>query len=103
MGFFCGIFPRPELPMLRLAAVILAVLAGLAAGGSAGAEPRTALVIGNAAYPDAPLANPVADATAVAAALEAGGFEVAAVLDADQATMDRAIAAFGERLRARGG
>ena len=39
-------------------------------------EIRTALVIGNAAYRNAPLRNPVNDAQAVAAALRGLGFEV---------------------------
>lgn len=68
--------------------------------GTAAAEPRIALVIGNAGY-DArlgPLANPVNDANAIAAALRATGFEVELVTDVDQRGMRRAISRFGERL-----
>jgi uncharacterized caspase-like protein len=59
------------------------------------AEPRTALVIGNAAYGMKPLSNPVNDATDVAAALRQSGFEVILKTDADQAGMTEAVRAFG--------
>ena len=66
--------PRLALPRLVLAAG-LAMLAAMA-GAPARAELKVALVIGNAAYPAAPLRNPVNDATAIAARLKALGFEV---------------------------
>lgn len=59
---------------------------------------HVALVIGNAAYPDAPLANPVNDATDVAQAFESLGFRVQLVTDADRATMLAAIERFGQQL-----
>ena len=59
---------------------------------------RVALVIGNGAYEDAPLRNPVNDARAIAATLEGVGFEVISALDADQRTMVRAITSFGQKL-----
>ncbi len=58
------------------------------------AQPRRALVIGNAAYADRPLANPVNDATGLAAALRRLGFDVTLHRDADKLTMERAIEAF---------
>jgi uncharacterized caspase-like protein len=61
-------------------------------------ERRTALVIGNGAYKDAPLRNPVNDARAMAAALRASGFEVALLEDASRVQMREAIRAFGIRL-----
>lgn len=82
---------------LRLA-VILVSFAAVAFG--AAAEPRTALVIGNAAYTTAPLANPLNDARDMAGALTDSGFEVTLLTDAGQRAMDEAIRAFGARLRA---
>ena len=69
------------------------------------AEERHALVIGNAAYvsPEPALRNPVNDAREIAAALKSVGFEVRVALDADHAAMRRAIRAFEDRLREKGG
>jgi hypothetical protein len=87
--------------MSRLACVILFLLSFL--GVAAQAEPRTALVIGNAAYSYGKLANAVNDANDVAAALQADGFEVILKTDADQQGMDAAVGALGEKLKAKGG
>lgn len=62
-------------------------------------ERRIALVIGNSAYPGAPLKNPVNDAKDMAAALRKLGFNVIEKTDATQKEMNRSIAQFGERLR----
>ncbi len=51
-----------------------ALLIGLI--GTAQAEPRVALVIGNSAYRDTPLANPASDARLMAETLRVLGFEV---------------------------
>jgi uncharacterized caspase-like protein len=60
------------------------------------AETRVALVIGNAAYQNAPpLANPVNDAQDVSAALKRFGFEVIDGRDLDKREMERALARFG--------
>ena len=79
------------------AAIFLLVLALTVA--PAAAEPRIALVIGNARYTAKldPLANPVNDSKVIASALRAAGFEVELVTDADRVTMHRAL----ERLRDR--
>lgn len=61
---------------------------------------RVALVIGNSAYPGAPLRNPVNDAKDMAATLRRLGFEVISKTDVTQKEMNRAIAQFGEKLRA---
>ena len=61
---------------------------------------RVALVIGNAAYPGAPLRNPVNDAKDMATTLRRLGFEVISKTDVTQKEMNRAIAQFGEKLRA---
>jgi hypothetical protein len=65
-------------------------------------QPRTALVIGNADYPEDALANPVNDATDIAEALRSLGFEVTLVLDADLREMEEALDTFNRQLN-RGG
>ncbi|HUP98103.1 MAG TPA: caspase family protein [Usitatibacter sp.] len=74
-------------------------LAALAAGVAIAAEQRLALVIGNAAYPGARLANPGNDARAVGAKLQALGFEVILKTDINQREMTRAISQFGQRMQ----
>lgn len=66
------------------------------------AEPqRIALVVGNSAYNTiTTLDNPGADANLMADTLTAEGFAVTLILDADQATLQTAIAGFGRDLRA---
>lgn len=64
------------------------------------AERRVALVIGNSAYPGAPLKNPVNDARDMASALRKLGFDVIEKSNITQKEMNRAIAQFGEKLRA---
>ena len=60
---------------------------------------RVALVVGNGAYRHtAPLANPKADAEAMAAALRRSGFEVVLGLDLDKRGMDSTIRQFSEKL-----
>ena len=63
-----------------------------------GGERRVALVVGNSAYRNSPLRNPVNDARAVAKALAATGFRVALIEDGTQATIWRAIRNFGDEL-----
>lgn len=66
--------------------------AALAAGPLHAQRPRrTALVIGNAAYETAALANPVRDAELVAGALRGIGFDVALARDLALAPMNAAI------------
>jgi len=72
--------------------------------GTAAAEPRVALVIGNSAYHgDLPaLPNPANDAKLMAKTLKGVGFDVIEAEDASQADMKTAIAAFGDKLTAAG-
>ena len=63
---------------------------------------RVALVIGNSAYKDAPLSNPVNDARAIAKALQESGFSVMTRENIDQRGMLAALREFGDRLRAGG-
>ncbi len=55
-------------------------------------------MIGNAAYPAAPLRNPVNDAKAMAARLQALGYDVALHTDVAQRDFTRAVSRFGQRL-----
>jgi len=62
------------------------------------AAPRVALVPGNSNYANAPnLANPANDAALMTQSLEAVGFEVISVIDADQAQMRRDKRKFTQR------
>jgi hypothetical protein len=63
---------------------------------------RVALVIGNSAYQDAPLANPVNDARAIVKALQESGFSVIVRENVDQRGMLGALREFGDRLRSGG-
>ena len=68
-----------------------------------GAEPRTALVIGNSAYPFATLANPANDATDIAQALRGAGFDVTLKTDTDLQNMQEAVLTFNAALKNKGG
>ena len=63
---------------------------------------RNALVIGNGAYSDAPLRNPVNDADAIANALKTCGFAVTTLTDGNLKSMEEAIDAFGVKIRGGG-
>jgi Caspase domain len=78
-------------------------IAALAVVSSVHAEPRTALIVGNAGYSWAPLKNPVNDANDVAAALRGAGFDVILKTDADQRSIQDGVRAFGDALKAKGG
>jgi hypothetical protein len=80
---------------LTLLALVLGVLLG---SSTHAAERRVALVIGNAAYPDAPLRTPVNDARLMAATLRQLGFAVTELENAAQKPMSRALVAFIEAL-----
>ena len=92
--------------VLKRVVVTMAAL-GIAAAASpaaaAATEPRIALVIGNAAYPNiGRLRSPANDAKLMARTLRDLGFEVRQWLNADQRTMKRAIVDFGARLEKAG-
>lgn len=67
-------------------------------GASADAS-RLALVIGNGAYRDAPLANPVNDGRAMAELIGQAGFTVSSLQNANRADMITAIQRFGDFVR----
>lgn len=74
----------------------------VAASPAANSAQRVALVIGNGAYKDAPLTNPVNDARAIAQALKESGFSVIIRENVDQRGMLSALREFGDLLRAGG-
>jgi len=87
-----------------LAVALAALLAGPAqaqapAADAARGEKRIALVIGNGAYPSAPLRNPARDARGMGAALREQGFEVTLLENAGQKETRRAVNEFGKKLR----
>ncbi len=89
--------------MLKSAPIAFIILITfLGSGNSAFAVQRLALVIGNSAYKNSALVNPANDATLMATTLEATGFNVTKIIDADQKTMKRALMKFGRRLRKTG-
>ncbi|MGA2081803.1 MAG: caspase family protein [Holophaga sp.] len=63
-----------------------------------GSERRVALVIGNGAYKDAPLKNPVNDARTMAKALAECGFEVTRLENARRQDMRQALRDFAARI-----
>lgn len=70
---------------------------------SASAEGRRiALIVGNSAYADSPLANPANDAVLIAETLQQVGFEVSLQTDSDQKAMKRSIQEFGATLEQAG-
>lgn len=77
-----------------LVVIFCIVLAPLASAAS-----RTALVVGNSAYPFGPLANPANDAKLIAETLKKTGFEVTIVLDANKVTLQTALIAFSRDIR----
>jgi hypothetical protein len=100
--------------MIRTLGLILGSLLALSAYAQLGrtlviepekpipSEARHALVVGNSAYINGPLRNPVNDARAMAKALSESGFSVTLVENGTQTGMQQAIRAFGDRI-AKGG
>jgi uncharacterized caspase-like protein len=89
-----------EASMLKhFTACLLGVVVLFAALTPAAAEKRVALVIGNAAYQNAPpLRNPSNDATDIAAKLRVLGFDVVEGIDLGKRDMEKRIRAFAEQL-----
>src|SRR5208337_137253 len=91
--------------MLRAAAQFLSLLFLLWGISSASAEPaRLALLIGNQNYAPkvGPLQNPLQDVALVAASLQALGFKVTVLNDADYRAMDVALKRYATELRRAG-
>jgi len=82
-----------------IAALLALLTAALLLALPAHAEKRVALVVGNSAYKQAnPLANPVNDASEIASALKASGFDVILGVDLDKRTFDTKVRDFAELL-----
>ncbi len=88
--------------MAMRAAICFLMMVFAGAAFAQDAKNRVALVIGNAAYSRAALANPVNDAKLMADRLKAQGFEVSASYDAGQREMKRTVQTFAATLRERG-
>jgi formylglycine-generating enzyme required for sulfatase activity len=85
--------------MVRVVARLLLVLAWLFAAQAALADTRVALVIGNAKYTHAgTLANPVNDASDMAAALKGAGFIVIPGYNLDKSALEKKIREFASAL-----
>jgi len=84
--------------LLRIAFCLAALALISSTSGMAATGRRVALVVGNGAYQDAPLSNPVNDAKDIAEALQKVGFEVTLKTNADKRTMIEAIEAFGDQI-----
>ena len=81
-----------------LATFLAAVVLATAAHAQQVKPSRVALVIGNGAYPAAPLANPLNDAADIAKELEAAGFTVIRRSNASLREMHLALREFGDKL-----
>ena len=88
--------------LIAVVALFLVVFGATRIAIAAAPEPRVALVIGNSAYEDAPLANPVNDARLMAETLRGLGFDVIERTDANQKEMKLAIFELEDRLEAAG-
>jgi uncharacterized caspase-like protein len=79
---------------------LLLTMLALLATGSAAAEPRIALIIGNGDYanPSLKLANPTHDADAMRRALQQAGFETIVRLNAKRIDLYRAVDEFAAKL-----
>ena len=90
--------------LMRLLAIVLAMLFAavstpVRADSTSVVSERMALVIGNSAYPKAPLVNPANDARAMAALLRQAGFNVSEASDTSQAQLSEAVAKFGQAIK----
>jgi hypothetical protein len=79
------------------------LLAAMTAIAQAPGDERVALVIGNSAYADSPLPNPVNDARAMGETLRALGFKVIEVTDGTRAQMADAVSTIRESLKGKQG
>lgn len=86
----------------RAGIILTFLLAFAPASVCATAQQRTALVIGNSAYENGSLNNPVNDATDVAEAIKRLGFEVILKKNIGHRDMEEAVEDFGIRLRSGG-
>lgn len=88
--------------MLRTLLLLVMVLLPAFRATAADPEPRVALVIGNAAYADGALRNPVNDAREMARTLRGLGFTVLAHENLGRQAMEQAVLDYGRRIAAGG-
>lgn len=81
--------------LLLLAALSVILLSA----NDSSAQTRLALLIGNSAYKNGPLKNPVNDVAAMNTSLKRSGFDVMLVKNADRGKMGKAIDEFGRKLK----
>lgn len=84
---------------LKIQLILLLTLFGASLQLNAAAPHRVALVIGNAKYQDAPLANPANDASDMAKRLDELGFKVEKLINVNARQMKKAISKFGKTLK----
>src|SRR3954454_20920377 len=106
----CGTYTRIArcgglmLPIRKLVAALIALvpLALAFAPGTARAEKRIALVVGNAGYQAGALNTPANDAGLIAQTLQAAGFDVVGARDLDQDSLRHAFRDFVEKATSSG-
>ncbi len=94
-------FERKVSSALASAALTVALTCVAFAQGSS-PNPRIALVIGEAAYPDHPLATTANDAGLIAQTLQAAGFDVVGARDLDEKSLRQALRDFLDKSNAAG-
>ncbi len=97
-GARSSVWPRQGVTALILVLVLDLLALGLPAAAQTQVEKRVALVIGNGAYPRAPLANPVNDAADLSAALRRLGFEVMERRNRNSEELKRDLIEFQDKL-----
>ena len=91
--------PRSRAVLMVLALMMSLVANATAFGQGTPDEPkRVALVIGNGAYPQSPIASAAGDARAFADVLREGGFDVVYAENARRPEMEAAVGAFTRKL-----
>lgn len=96
----CRRFGIRRTASVAVVAIVAAVFGlGLFPTAAEAASQRLALVIGNNAYADGVLKNPINDARMMAATLRDLDFDVQVLENADRTTMQRAVVEFGRKLR----
>ena len=88
--------------IIFLTLLLTGLFGWLGGGGAFAAEKRIALVIGEAAYKEHPLATTANDAGLIAQTLQAAGFDVTGVRDLDEDGLRRALRDFLDKAGASG-
>src|SRR5579863_70700 len=83
-------------------AMLAAAIHSIAFAQQSSPNPRIALVIGEAAYPDHPLATTANDAGLIAQTLQAAGFDVVGARDLDEKSLRQALRDFLDKSNAAG-